>query len=396
MQSQNYYEILGLNFQATYEEIRAAYRKLAFDLHPDRNPTVEAAERFQEVMQAYTVLSNPDSRAEYDAKNLSYIELTDGYSASGIDLSALYPDQERVQEIAAKEFAKHLRSQKRKKNIFQTLLIILLVLLLAKFGADSIQTTPAQPNSSQQIDTNTSSNSSSNTNQSNKPGLNQKLIIVQGLQGPVGIAGPAGPSGRDGAPGAAGVAGANGAQGPAGPAGPMGPVGPAGSGGSGGGLTIETFVGSQGSCTNGGTKFTSTDGTITYACNGSGGSGGGGSFAAGTTGFISCDADGSGNSNVTVGMQTQFVSGQFRVKQFDISAISPNCSGKTLTFAMDITTPTSRTVTCTKALSSGNLTDFSAIIDGATSCVATSPTDNSFNITTVEATTLTNIGIQIS
>jgi hypothetical protein len=178
----------------------------------------------------------------------------------------------------------------------------------------------------------------------------------------------------------------------------MGPVGPAGSGGGGGGgVTIESFTGTQGSCTNGGTKFTATDGTITYACNGTSSSGAGGSFAAGTTGFISCDADGSGNSNITVGLQTQFTNGQFKVKQIDISDISQNCSGKTLTLAMEVVmSPSNGSVVCTKTLSSGNQSNFSTTFDGSTSCEVTSPTViNPFYITALEASTLTNLGVQI-
>ena len=401
MANKNYYEILGLTFNATYEEIRAAYRKLAFDLHPDRNPTSEAALQFQEVMQAYTVLINADSRAEYDARNLSYVELTGGVNRAGIDLSSLYPDENKIQETAAAEFAKHLRRHKRRKALFQTFISVLLILLLAVYGLKPVRVSPSTPNSQQQSDTaTTTTGNGGGVGTATKPGLNQRLIIVQGLQGPIGLIGPAGPAGRAGAQGPAGADGAPGAAGAQGPVGPMGPVGPAGSGGTGGGggVTIETFTGSQGSCTNGGTKFTATDGTITYACNGTSSSGAGGSFAAGTTGFISCDADGSGNSNITVGLQTQFANGQFKVKQFEISAISPNCSGKTITVALTIDmTPSSGNVICTKTLSSGNISDFSTIIDGSTACRVTTPmVIDPFNITVIQASDLDNIGVQIS
>jgi hypothetical protein len=176
----------------------------------------------------------------------------------------------------------------------------------------------------------------------------------------------------------------------------MGPVGPAGSGGSGGGVTITTEPPGS-NCANGGTKFTPTVGSPTYACNGTSSTGAGGSFAAGTTGFISCDADGSGNSNITVGLQTQFTNGQFKVKQIDISDISQNCSGKTLTLAMEVVmSPSNGTVVCTKTLSSGNQSNFSTTFDGSTSCEVTSPTViNPFYITVLEASTLTNLGVQI-
>ena len=408
MASKNYYELLGLNFRATYEEIRAAYRRLAFDLHPDRNPTVEAAAKFQEIMQAYAILSNADSRAQYDAQTLSYVELTGGVNNPGIDLSALYPDDSKVQETAASEFAKHLRKHKRRKALFQTFVSVLLISLLALYGLNPVRVSPDSTNIQQsETSTTNTGTGSGNVETAIKPGLNQRLIIVQGLQGPIGLVGPAGAagqSGRDGAPGAAGPAGVSGApgiagaQGPAGPMGPVGPAGSAGSGGSGGGVTIEAFVGSQGTCTNGGTKFTATDGTITYACNGTSSSSAGGSFAAGTTGFISCDADGAGSSNITVGLQTQFTSGQFKVKQFDVSAISPNCSGKTITFALTIKiAPSTGNVICTKVLSSGNSSDFSTVIDGTTACRVTSPVNiDPFNITAIQASDLDNIGVQIS
>jgi hypothetical protein len=417
MAKKNYYEILGLTFNATYEEIRSAYRKLAFDLHPDRNPTAEAAAQFQEVMQAYTVLINSDSRAEYDAQTLSYVELTGAVNQAGIDLSALYPDQSDVQATAAAEFAKHLKKHKRRKALLQTTFAIFIILLLASYGLKPVSVSPSTNNSQQNTETSTSGGgtNSGSSGVVNKPGLNQRLIIVQGIQGPIGLPGPAGPSGkdgRDGAPGptgatgAAGAAGSAGAAGAQGPAGPMGPIGPAGSGGSGGGVTI-TSEPAGANCTNGGTKFTATDGTITYACNGTSSSSAGGSFAAGTTGFISCDADPApnGNSNITIGLQTQFTNGQFKIKQFDISEISPNCSGKTLSFALNVLianpAPPNNLITasilCTKTLSGGNVANFSTVIDGSSSCQVTSPfTQSGFSISVLQATDIDNIGVQIT
>jgi molecular chaperone DnaJ len=62
----DYYEVLGIQRNSTAEEIRKAYRKLAFQLHPDRNPDSGAAERFKEVKEAYEVLSDGEKRALYD------------------------------------------------------------------------------------------------------------------------------------------------------------------------------------------------------------------------------------------------------------------------------------------------------------------------------------------
>lgn len=67
MEKRDYYEILGVSRDASDEEIKKAYRRLAMKYHPDRNPddkTVE--ERFKEVKEAYEVLSDSNKRAEYD------------------------------------------------------------------------------------------------------------------------------------------------------------------------------------------------------------------------------------------------------------------------------------------------------------------------------------------
>jgi len=62
----NYYRLLGLVQSAKAEDIKAAYRRLAKELHPDLNQTADAAERFQQVMDAYETLSDPKLRQAYD------------------------------------------------------------------------------------------------------------------------------------------------------------------------------------------------------------------------------------------------------------------------------------------------------------------------------------------
>jgi curved DNA-binding protein CbpA len=62
----DYYEILQVQPQASSEEIHRAYRALAFQNHPDRNPTAEAAATMTAINQAYSVLADPSRRRIYD------------------------------------------------------------------------------------------------------------------------------------------------------------------------------------------------------------------------------------------------------------------------------------------------------------------------------------------
>src|SRR5438552_7564719 len=67
MMARDYYETLGIKRAASENEIRQAYRKLARQYHPDRNPGDKQAEaKFKEVQEAYDVLSDKNKRAQYD------------------------------------------------------------------------------------------------------------------------------------------------------------------------------------------------------------------------------------------------------------------------------------------------------------------------------------------
>jgi len=67
MEKRDFYEVLGVDKNATKEEIKKAYRKKAIKYHPDKNPgNKEAEEKFKEAAEAYEILSNDDKRARYD------------------------------------------------------------------------------------------------------------------------------------------------------------------------------------------------------------------------------------------------------------------------------------------------------------------------------------------
>ena len=65
--ARDYYEVLGVAREASAQQIKSAYRKLALQYHPDKNPgDHQAEERFKQAAEAYAVLSDPDKRARYD------------------------------------------------------------------------------------------------------------------------------------------------------------------------------------------------------------------------------------------------------------------------------------------------------------------------------------------
>ena len=66
MQYKDYYKIMGIGKEASQDEIKRAYRKLARKYHPDVSKEKDAEEHFKEVGEAYEVLKDPEKRAAYD------------------------------------------------------------------------------------------------------------------------------------------------------------------------------------------------------------------------------------------------------------------------------------------------------------------------------------------
>ena len=88
MAKRDYYEVLGVDKNATPEELKKAYRKLALQYHPDRNPgDKEAEEKFKEAAEAYDVLSNPDKKARYDQFGPAAF---DGSAGAGMNMNDIF------------------------------------------------------------------------------------------------------------------------------------------------------------------------------------------------------------------------------------------------------------------------------------------------------------------
>src|SRR3972149_4031134 len=70
-EKRDYYEVLGVPRNATKDQVKDAYRKLAMQFHPDRNKTPEAEEKFKEISEAYAVLSDDEKRRREEQKKKS-------------------------------------------------------------------------------------------------------------------------------------------------------------------------------------------------------------------------------------------------------------------------------------------------------------------------------------
>ncbi|MBO7273053.1 MAG: DnaJ domain-containing protein, partial [Bacteroidaceae bacterium] len=93
MAKRDYYEVLGVDRNASANDIKKAYRKLAIQYHADKNPgDKEAEEKFKEAAEAYSVLSDADKKARYDQFGFEGVSGagTGGFSGAGMDMNDIF------------------------------------------------------------------------------------------------------------------------------------------------------------------------------------------------------------------------------------------------------------------------------------------------------------------
>ena len=89
MEFKDYYAVLGVPKTATTKEIKSVYRKLARKYHPDVNPNDKSAEeKYKEINEAYTVLSDPEKREKYDKYGADWENISQGMG-EGFDFSGM-------------------------------------------------------------------------------------------------------------------------------------------------------------------------------------------------------------------------------------------------------------------------------------------------------------------
>jgi molecular chaperone DnaJ len=92
MAKRDYYEVLGLAKNATEDDIKKAYRKLAMKFHPDRNSGKDAEEKFKEAKEAYEVLSEPAKREAYDRFGHAGVDPSGGGGGQGFGNAGGFAD----------------------------------------------------------------------------------------------------------------------------------------------------------------------------------------------------------------------------------------------------------------------------------------------------------------
>ena len=131
----DYYKILGVKSNASYADIKSAYRKLARKSHPDLNPDSKAAREFALLSKAYHVLSNPQDRAYYDQtwqaqKNRSYsiLDSNNPHAKRARNLAVQAKWDRLVDEVLERD---RKENRERQRAVFTTVSLFLSTFFLA-------------------------------------------------------------------------------------------------------------------------------------------------------------------------------------------------------------------------------------------------------------------------
>ena len=133
MNKRDYYEVLGVDKNASEAEIKSAFRKLAKKYHPDVSKEPDAAEKFKEAQEAYAVLSDANKRRQYDQFGHSAFDQMGGAGASGFDFSD-FDFSDIFGDIFGSGFGFGGRSSNRSRRGNDTLVRIDLTFEEAVFG----------------------------------------------------------------------------------------------------------------------------------------------------------------------------------------------------------------------------------------------------------------------
>ena len=334
----NFYETLGISPTANFAQIKAAYRKLAQELHPDRNQGASSSVKFNEITQAYKVLIKEKSRTIYD----DYL-----FGSTEIPIREPEPSQSFFNRY--------------KDVLIRVAIVVSLLILVAKLGVFSPKQIILQSGGS-------GNNPDVIFGKDGVPGKDGKNGNdgKNGLPGKDGLPGTPGAPGKDGLPGKDGSSGAAGAQGLQGLAGQN--------------VTVTSISTSDASkCSGlGGVLLTGSNGSF-EVCNGSAGSGSSGSFGSGQFQLSSCD------SSVNLSLKTTYNGDYFKMKSVELSNLSGSCNNNQVVVVLKIvksadtpstTYATGDSIQCTKTLTgltSGADANVVNINDATSTCTSTNP-----------------------